>query len=82
MIEVAAQDATNYQGNNINNFFIWFIKLFFAPATNKKLSSVDSQRWPTHSPLATRGEWSFKCGEWLYFQMPPNWAILEKTEQK
>jgi hypothetical protein len=37
------------------------------------------QRCPTHSPLATCGEWSFKCGEWLYFQTFQNLDVLGKT---
>ena len=26
-----------------------------------------TQRCPTHSQLATCGEWPFKCGEWVRF---------------
>ena len=32
------------------------------------------QRCPTHSPLATCGEWTFECGEWLNFQIAMFWT--------
>jgi hypothetical protein len=36
------------------------------------------QRCPTQSPLATCGEWSFKCGEWLCLIVFQNWDVLYK----
>ena len=34
------------------------------------------QRCPTHSPLATFGEYTFECGEWLCFQISQNQDVL------
>jgi len=42
---------------------------FQTPAKTVNLYVLD-QRCPTHSPLATCGEWPVKCGEWLCFQIP------------
>ena len=39
-----------------------------------------NQRCPTHSPLATCGEWAFKCGEWLYFQIFKKCYVLNKNK--
>jgi len=45
---------------------------------NVYCSVLLDQRCPTHSPLATCGEWPFKCGEWLIFQISQNWDVLDK----
>ncbi len=56
--------------------------------TTLEKSIILEQRCPTHSSLATCGEWSFICGEWSficgewpYFQTPQNKAILDKAIQ-
>ena len=43
-----------------------------------KTTTLDSQRCPTHSPLATCGEWPFKCGEWLHSQILQDCHVLDK----
>ena len=39
------------------------------------------QSCPTHSPIATCGEWPFKCGEWL-FPNNPKFVYLGQNEAK
>ena len=39
------------------------------------------QRCPTHSPLATCGEWRFKCGEYLYFKILQKLDVLYKIKK-
>jgi len=39
-----------------------------------------NQRCPTHSPLATCGEWLFKIGEWLHFEIVQNKVLFGDKE--
>ena len=39
-----------------------------------------SQRCPTHSPLATCGEWPIICGKWLSFEIFQNCDVLNKIK--
>ena len=39
------------------------------------------RRCPTHSPLATCGEWPIKCGECLQFQLFKNYYVLNKNNR-
>jgi len=38
------------------------------------------QRCPTHSPLATCGEWPFERGEWLLYQIIQIFYVLNKIK--
>ena len=48
----------------------------------EKLNLPLKQRCPTHLSLATSGEWPFKCGEWLTFQLSQNWVVFNKICDK
>ena len=39
------------------------------------------QRCPTHSPLATCGEWPIKCGEWHNFQIVLSMGVLRQNAE-
>jgi len=53
-------------------FFLYFYNLAAVLLVKENIifCIIDiEQRCPTHSPLATCGEWAFKCGEWLFFSI-------------
>ena len=46
--------------------------------TVQKKDMILNQRCPTHSPLATCGEWPIKCGEWHKFQIVQKMGVFGK----
>ncbi len=70
-ISVQCQDSRG-KGKNLNerqrmekNNNSTSSKKFQQNFNNNKFINLD-QRCPTHSPLATCGEWPIECGEWIF----------------
>jgi hypothetical protein len=74
----------NHGNNEFTDIMDKYNSIFLVPYDNFTAKTLFespvylNQRCPTHSPLATCGEWTFKCGEWVTFQISKNWDVLIK----